>query len=84
MRPLGDLMQRFIKSLLVSMTFLAGASLAAQSVQLADGRMLLASVEEANGDGALYMRLATFPPPQREHLEVDALHFVLRHSTPAA
>jgi hypothetical protein len=50
-------MQRFLKSLLVTVTFLTGASLAAQSVQLADGRMLLASVEEANGEGLRVRRL---------------------------
>ena len=49
MRPLGDLMQRFLTFLLATVVYLAGAPLTAQSVQLADGRMLLASVEEANG-----------------------------------
>ena len=57
MRPLGDLMQRFLTFFLATVVYLAGAPLTAQSVQLADGRMLLASVEEANGEGLRVRRL---------------------------
>lgn len=51
-------MQRFLTSILATaVVSLASASLTAQSVQLSDGRMLLASVEEATGEGLRVRRL---------------------------
>lgn len=57
MRPLGDLMKRFLTTVLATLASLACVSLTAQSVQLSDGRMLLASVEEADGEGLRVRRL---------------------------
>lgn len=57
MRPLGDLMQRFLITVLATLASLASVSLTAQSVQLSDGRMLLASVEDADGEGLRVRRL---------------------------
>tara|TARA_R110002072_G_scaffold228234_13_gene385461 strand:+ start:52059 stop:53552 length:1494 start_codon:yes stop_codon:yes gene_type:complete len=51
-------MQRFLTSLLATaVVSLAGLSLTAQSVQLSDGRILLASVEEAGAEGLRVKRL---------------------------
>lgn len=50
-------MLRFLSILAALAVSLSGWSLAAQSLQLADGRLLLASVESADGDGLRVRRL---------------------------